>query len=51
MWQSKNLQFAELGNFRSAYPLILSIENHCSVEQQDKMAEYMVSMYLQLYAL
>ena len=26
---------------KSKYPLILSIENHCSVEYQDKMAEYL----------
>ena len=24
-----------------SYPVILSIENHCSVEQQRKMAEYL----------
>ena len=27
--------------FRSEYPLILSIENHCSVKQQDKMAAHL----------
>lgn len=27
--------------FKSKYPLILSIENHCSLECQDKMAEYL----------
>ena len=30
--------------FRSDFPLILSIENHCSVEQQDRMAEHLVSI-------
>ena len=28
----------------SEYPLILSIENHCSLEQQDIMADYMNSI-------
>ena len=27
----------------SDYPLIISIENHCSVEQQDRMAELLVA--------
>ena len=27
--------------FKSKYPLILSIENHCSLECQEKMAEYL----------
>ena len=27
--------------FKSEYPLILSIENHCSIEYQDKMAMYL----------
>ena len=27
--------------FKSKYPLILSIENHCSLECQNKMAEYL----------
>ena len=26
------------------YPLILSIENHCSVEYQDKMADHLVDI-------
>ena len=30
--------------FKSNYPLILSIENHCSVECQDKMASYLVNI-------
>lgn len=30
--------------FKSKYPLILSIENHCSVEYQDKMADYLVNI-------
>ena len=30
--------------FRSDFPLILSIENHCSVEQQDRMAEHLVTI-------
>jgi len=29
----------------SDYPVILSIENHCSVEQQKKMANYMVAIF------
>ncbi|CAB4063787.1 PLCD [Lepeophtheirus salmonis] len=29
---------------RSDYPLILSIENHCSLEMQDKMADYMTTI-------
>ena len=28
----------------SMYPLILSIENHCSVEYQDKMADHLVDI-------
>ena len=28
----------------SDYPVIFSIENHCSVEQQDKMAEHMINI-------
>lgn len=28
----------------SDYPVILSIENHCSIKQQHKMAEYMQSI-------
>ena len=27
--------------FSTDYPLILSIENHCSIEQQDVMADHM----------
>ena len=27
--------------FKSDYPLILSIENHCSIEYQDKMASHL----------
>ena len=30
--------------FASEYPLILSIENHCSIEYQDKMANYLVDI-------
>ena len=30
--------------FKSDYPLILSIENHCSIEYQDKMASYLVEI-------
>ena len=30
--------------YASEYPLILSIENHCSIEYQDKMAEYLVNI-------
>jgi len=29
----------------SEYPVILSIENHCSVDQQKKMAEYMIEAF------
>ena len=29
----------------SPYPVILSIENHCSKEQQDKMAEHFVNIF------
>ena len=29
---------------KSDYPLIFSIENHCSIEQQDRMAEHLVSI-------
>ena len=28
----------------SEYPMILSIENHCSVKQQDVMAKYMTDI-------
>ena len=28
----------------SPYPVIISIENHCSVEQQDKMADLLVEI-------
>ena len=28
----------------SAYPVILSLENHCSEEQQEIMAQYLVSI-------
>jgi hypothetical protein len=30
--------------FRSNFPLILSIENHCSIEQQDRMAKHLVTI-------
>ncbi|KAK3103478.1 hypothetical protein FSP39_019535 [Pinctada imbricata] len=30
---------------KSQYPVILSIENHCSVKQQNTMAEYMASIF------
>ena len=30
--------------FRSDFPLIFSIENHCSLEQQDRMAEHLVGI-------
>ena len=30
--------------FRSDFPLIFSIENHCSLEQQDRMAEHLVTI-------
>ena len=30
--------------FKSEYPLILSIENHCSVECQNKMADYLINI-------
>ena len=30
--------------FRSDFPLILSIENNCSVEQQDRMAKHLVTI-------
>ena len=37
----------------SDYPVILSIENHCSIKQQHKMAEYMQSIcggtYVRMY--
>ena len=29
------------GFFSTDYPLILSIENHCSIEQQDVLADHM----------
>lgn len=28
----------------SAYPVILSLENHCSKEQQEVMAQYLISI-------
>ncbi len=28
----------------SAYPVILSLENHCSQEQQEVMAQYLISI-------
>ena len=30
--------------FRSDFPLIFSIENHCGLEQQDRMAEHLVTI-------
>ena len=36
--------FLSLSPF-TRYPLILSIENHCCVEQQHKMADYLMSVF------
>ena len=41
-----NVQFSNTHflMIRSDFPLIFSIENHCSLEQQDRMAEHLVSI-------
>ena len=39
-----NLFLKTRSMFRSDFPLIFSIENHCSLEQQDRMAEHLTSI-------